>query len=214
VFEIEEKQAEKDTLAIKLHQLDEALSNYTAQVKISDSILKDAKENIQRLDSLEQKFKAYGLYTKATHRDGVPYTLISEILPQIENQANDILSYLVDFKIILDTDGKSINIYITYDDDRTWALELASGMERFISAIAIRNALINYSNLPRPNFIAIDEGFGVLDGENMSALYNIFQYLKTQYKFILIISHIDALKDMAENQIEIYKNGGFSKVFF
>lgn len=214
VLEIEEKQAEKDALTIKLHQVDEGLSNHTAQVKISDAILKDAKENIQKLDLLEQKFKAYGLYTKATHRDGVPYNLISEILPQIENQANDILSYLVDFKIILDTDGKSINIYITYDDDRTWALELASGMERFISAIAIRNALINYSNLPRPNFIAIDEGFGVLDGENMSALYNIFQYLKTQYKFILIISHIDALKDMAENQIEIYKNGGFSKVFF
>jgi DNA repair exonuclease SbcCD ATPase subunit len=87
-------------------------------------------------------------------------------------------------------------------------------MEKFISGIAIRNALLNYSNLPRPNFIAIDEGFGVLDSENMSALYNIFQYLKTQYKFILIISHIDALKDMAENQIEIYKDGGFSKVFF
>jgi exonuclease SbcC len=211
---IQNLQDEKNNLAFKLLQLDESISNFTAQIKISDTILKDAKEKIQRLNSLEQKFKAYELYTKATNRNGVPYNLISDILPQIESQANDILSYLVDFKIILDTDGKSINIYITYDDDRTWALELASGMEKFISGIAIRNSLLNYSNLPRPNFIAIDEGFGVLDSENMSALYSIFQYLKTQYKFILIISHIDALKDMAENQIEIYKDGGFSKVFF
>jgi exonuclease SbcC len=213
-IEIQKLQDEKNTLSFKLLQLDESISNFTAQIKISDTVLKDAKEKIQRLNSLEQKFKAYELYTKATNRNGVPYNLISDILPQIESQANDILSYLVDFKIVLDTDGKSINIYITYDDDRTWALELASGMEKFISGIAIRNALLNYSNLPRPNFIAIDEGFGVLDSENMSALYNIFQYLKTQYKFILIISHIDALKDMAENQIEIYKDGGFSKVFF
>jgi DNA repair exonuclease SbcCD ATPase subunit len=114
----------------------------------------------------------------------------------------------------LESDGKSINIYIIYDNDKFWALELASGMEKFISAIAIRNALINYSNLPRPNFMAIDEGFGVLDSENMSSLYNLFQFLKTQYQFILVISHIDSLKDMAEKQIEIYKDEGFSKIYF
>lgn len=204
----------KNILNKQLSSIENAFINASSQIKVYESVIKSAKTNIQKMESLQIQYKSYELYIKATNRNGVPYDLISEILPQIENEANEILSYLVDFKIILDTDGKSINIYIMYDESRIWALELASGMEKFISSIAIRNALINYSNLPRPNFIAIDEGFGVLDSENINALYNVFQYLKTQYKFILIISHIDSLKDMAEHQIEIYKNGQFSKVIF
>ena len=39
-------------------------------------------------------------------------------------------------------------------------LELSSGMERFISSLAIRVGLMNVSNLPRTNFLAIDEGWG------------------------------------------------------
>jgi DNA repair exonuclease SbcCD ATPase subunit len=205
---------EKNNLNLKLASIEGDLINASTQTKIYDNIIKSAKDSITRLTVLEQDYKVYELYIKATNRNGVPYDLIANILPQIENEVNDILSYLAEFRIALETDGKSINIYIIYDSDKVWALELASGMEKFISAIAIRNALINYSNLPRPNFIAIDEGFGVLDSENMSSLYTLFQFLKAQYQFILVISHIDSLKDMAEKQIEICKDDGFSKVNF
>lgn len=201
-------------LTRELSNVDSQYIDASSQVKVYESIIKSAKENIEKLSNLHSDYKAYELYIKATNRNGVPYDLIADVLPQIENEANEILSYLVDFKIMLDSDGKSINIFIMYDESRIWALELASGMEKFISSIAIRNALINYSNLPRPNFIAIDEGFGVLDSENIAALYNVFQYLKSQYQFILIISHIDSLKDMAEHQIEIYRNDAGSKVIF
>lgn len=211
---ITEYNEEKQTLNSKLIEIENDLLTATSQIKVYDNTIKNAKDAILRLELLENDYKIYDLYIKATNRNGVPYDLISNILPQIENEVNEILSYLSDFKIALETDGKSINIYIIYDSDRYWALELASGMEKFISSIAIRNALINYSNLPRPNFMAIDEGFGVLDSENMSSMYNLFQFLKSQYKFIVIISHIDSLKDMAEKQIEIYKSGEFSKVNF
>lgn len=211
---ISDNTLKKQQLNTKLLEVENELLSATSQLKVYDSIIKNAKDAIFRLQTLESNYKIYDLYTKATNRNGVPYDLISNILPQIENEVNDILSYLAEFKIALETDGKSINIYIIYDDEKYWALELASGMEKFVSSIAIRNALINYSNLPRPNFMAIDEGFGVLDSENMSSLYNLFQFLKTQYKFIIIISHIDSLKDMAEKQIDIYKSGEFSKINF
>jgi len=211
---IETLTTQKNQLNSELSLIETELINTSSQIKVYDNTIKTAKDSINRLSLLEQDYKVYELYIKATNRNGVPYDLISNILPQIENEVNDILSYLAEFRIALETDGKSINIYIIYDNDKIWALELASGMEKFISAIAIRNALINYSNLPRPNFIAIDEGFGVLDSENMSSLYTLFQFLKSQYQFILVISHIDSLKDMAEKQIEISKIEGFSKVNF
>ena len=50
--------------------------------------------------------------------------------------------------MILEMDGKNVNCYIVYDDDNVWPLKLSSGMERFISSLAMRVGLINVSNLP------------------------------------------------------------------
>ena len=88
-------------------------------------------------------------------------------------------------------------------------------MERFISALAIRVALISVSNLPRPDFLAIDEGFGVLDSENLNSLAMLFDYLKGQFKFLMIISHIDAMRDIMDVLVEIKKENGYRfKSFF
>ena len=107
--------------------------------------------------------------------------------------------------------GKKINAYLVYGDQR-WSLEMASGMERFISGLAIRVALINICNLPRPNFLVIDEGFGSLDPEVMQSMFQLFSYLKTQFDFVMIISHIDSLRDVVDNLIEIKKVDGFSHI--
>jgi DNA repair exonuclease SbcCD ATPase subunit len=161
---------------------------------------------------MEMKFDGYEYYLKCVKRDGIPYNLISEVLPKLEIEINNILSPIVDFQILLNTDGKNINSYIAYGDSEYWPLELTSGMEKFISSIAIRTALINVSNLPRPNFIAIDEGFGSLDTDNFNSLYLLFDYLKTQFDFIITISHIDKTRDMVDFIIDINKIKGFSSI--
>ena len=87
---------------------------------------------------------------------------------------------------------------------------IMSGMERFISSLAIRIALINVSALPRPNFIAIDEGWGSLDAEHISAVVNLFDYFRTKFDFSIIISHVDTMRDMVDNLIEVNKINNFS----
>ena len=143
----------------------------------------------------------------------MPYELISRFIPQIEQQINSILSQIVDFGVVLEVDGKNINAYIVYDEENMWALELGSGMEKFVSSLAIRAALIDISNLPRPNFLAIDEGFGNLDSENMSSVYQLFEYLKTNFDFIMVISHIDIMRDNVDDLMEI-ESGQFSSVHY
>jgi DNA repair exonuclease SbcCD ATPase subunit len=115
---------------------------------------------------------------------------------------------------MLDMDGKNINCHIVYDEENFWPIELTSGMEKFISSLAIRTALVNVSNLPRPNFLAIDEGFGVLDSDNMNSMFNLFDYMKTQFSFIMVISHIDSMRDIVDKLIEIVKSKGQSKIQF
>ena len=87
-------------------------------------------------------------------------------------------------------------------------------MEKFISSLAIRTDLVNISNLPRPNFLAIDEGFGVLDSDNLNSMYMLFDYLKSQFGFIMCISHIDAMRDIVDKLIEIKKTNGYSEINF
>ena len=163
---------------------------------------------------MEEQHRLFEFYLNALSRDGVSYDLISKALPMIEGEVNNILAQIVEFGMQLEMDGKNINAYIVYDDQK-WSLEMCSGMERFISGLAIRIALINVCNLPRPNFLVIDEGFGTLDNENLTSLYMLFSYLKTQFDFVMIISHIDSMRDVVDVLLEVKKDSeGFSYVKF
>ena len=181
------------------------------------SSLKNQKETIEdrikEVETLEEQFGLYEYYLNALGKDGVSYELISKALPMIEGEVNNILGQIVDFGLQLDMDGKNINANIVYDDQK-WSLEMCSGMEKFISGLAIRIALINVCNLPRPNFLVVDEGFGTLDNENLTSLYMLFAYLKTQFDFVMIISHIDSMRDVVDSLMEIKKVNGFSNIKF
>jgi DNA repair exonuclease SbcCD ATPase subunit/DNA repair exonuclease SbcCD nuclease subunit len=171
-----------------------------------------AIEQLERYQQLETEYKAYEYYLQSVQRNGIPYELISKAVPKIESEINNVLNQIVEFNMVLNTDGKNINGYIIYDEDNYWPLELTSGMERFISSLAIRIALINVSALPRPNFIAIDEGWGSLDAEHISSVVNLFDYFRTKFDFSIIISHVDSMRDMVDNLIEVNKTNGFSKI--
>jgi DNA repair exonuclease SbcCD ATPase subunit len=183
----------------------------------SVSSLKNQKETIEErikeVEQLEEQFGLYEYYLNALGKDGVSYELISKALPMIEGEVNNILGQIVEFGLQLEMDGKNINANIVYDDQQ-WSLEMCSGMERFISGLAIRIALINVCNLPRPNFLVVDEGFGTLDNENLTSLYMLFAYLKTQFDFVMIISHIDSMRDVVDSLMEIKKVNGFSSIKF
>jgi len=171
------------------------------------------EDRIQEVKNLEEQSKLFDFYLNALSKDGVSYELIEKSLPMIEGEVNNILAQIVEFGMQLEMDGKNINAYLVYGDQR-WSLEMCSGMERFISGLAIRVALINVCNLPRPNFLVIDEGFGTLDSENLQSLFMLFTYLKTQFDFVMVISHIDSMRDVVDGLIEIKKEKGFSQVKF
>jgi len=174
---------------------------------------KTIEDRIEEVSQLEEQHGLYEYYLNALGKDGVSYELISKALPMIEGEVNNILGQIVEFGLQLEMDGKNINANIVYDDQK-WSLEMCSGMEKFISGLAIRIALINVCNLPRPNFLVIDEGFGTLDNENLTSLYMLFAYLKTQFDFVMIISHIDSMRDVVDSLMEIKKVNGFSNIKF
>lgn len=209
---IDKFQIELIDLNKKIKNKNEHILKYHGTVSLLDSEKNKLIKSMLEAKELENEIVTYEHYINSIKRDGIPYDLISEILPAIETEINNILQQIVEFGILLEADSKNINAKIIYEN-REWPLELVSGMERFISGLAIRVALTSVSNLPRPNFLVIDEGLGTLDSENLNSMYGLFQYLKSQFDFVIMISHIEQVRDMVDEFIEIGKdNQGFSKI--
>ena len=203
----------KSEIESEIKSINKDIAGLNGSISSLESFIEGIKEKMSDVKDLEEKNRLYTYYLDAVKRDGIPYELISKAMPVIENEINNILGQVVDFSIVMDIDGKNINAKIVYEDQE-WPLEMCSGMEKFVSGLAIRVALINICNLPRPNFLVIDEGFGTLDANNLSSLFMMMQYLKTQFDFIWMISHLEQMRDIVDGLIEIKKIDGFSKIDF
>jgi DNA repair exonuclease SbcCD ATPase subunit len=200
----EREYAEKDQIQSNTIQ---QLANHKADVKFFQK-QKDSYDNANG------QLKTYDMIAQAVSRRGIPVQIIHSLLPKINTEIAKILSGVVGFTVELeaDLDSNSMDIYINYGDSRR-IIELGSGMEKMMASLAIRVALINCSTLPKTNMLMIDEGFGSLDETNLEACGKLLESLKKWFKNIIIISHIDAIKDIADNIIEIRKNGVDSYVF-
>ena len=133
----------------------------------------------------------------------------------INNELSNILQGVVGFTVELEIQEKSnaMEIFLNYGDSRR-VIECGSGMEKMISSLALRVALTNISSLPKSDLLIIDEGFGALDPQNIEACVRLLNSLKKWFRHILVISHVDVVKDAVDNVIEIVSNGKDSRVVY
>lgn len=175
--------------------------------------IENLKSEKLKYADLIKNWRAYDFFTTAVSNRGIPMAIISDRLPIINNEISKILQGVVGFTVELDAPegSNAMDIYINYGDSRR-IIECASGMEKLMASLAIRVALINISSLPKTNMLIIDEGFGALDDMNVEACSRLLSSLKKWFKNIMIISHVDAVKDVADNTLEISKSGKDSYV--
>ena len=210
--EIDELALENEMVSNEFQKIQSSLRKLYGELEVLKSSKSEMIKAINDSKELEETYKAYEFYISAVNRDGVPYEIISKVIPNIESEINNILTQIVDFTVVLQVDGKNINGKLVYDMDKVWPLELSSGMERFISSLAIRVALINISNLPKSNFLVVDEGLGTLDADNLSSMSMMFNILKSKFSFVILVSHLDSIRDIVDNLIDIKKDRGFSQI--
>jgi DNA repair exonuclease SbcCD ATPase subunit len=205
----------KNSLSIenkKIEQISQELLNLHTQKALTESKINSLSETIQTVIKLEENKEIYDLYMKCVGRNGIPHQILCNTIPFIVNEINSILSQMANFTIEMDYDEKNINVYIQYPTRGMWAVEMGSGFERFVASTAIRTALTKISNLPKTNFLIIDEGFSALDSNNIQSMSFLFNFLKSTFDFVFVISHLDTIKDFVDKQIEIIKEEEFSKL--
>ena len=78
--------------------------------------------------------------------------------------------------------------------------------------MAIRLALISVTNLPKSELFILDEPATALDQDHMEGFTNLLRLIKNQFKTVILISHLDSLKDVVDTTIDISKVDGYAKV--
>ena len=191
----------------KRMSLSESIGLLTSQIEKLEVERDDYKD-------LMVKWRVYDLFTTAISKNGIPLQIISSQLPIINSEISKILQDVVGFTVELEAEGNSntMDIYINYGDSRR-IIECASGMEKMMASLAIRVALINISSLPKTDLLIIDEGFGALDDMNVEACNRLLKSLKRWFKNILVISHVDGVKDIVDTVLDISKKGKDSRVY-
>lgn len=182
---------------------------------------------IQQVDSLTRQISRLKMLETAFGKDGVPALLIEQALPEIEMQANELLDRLSDgrMSVSFETEREfkdkkredkrqTLDILISDAAGRR-EYELFSGGEAFRINFAIRLALSRIlagRAGARLQTLVIDEGFGSQDAEGRQRLIEAINMVRQDFAKILVITHLEELKDAFPSRIEVTKENGRSRV--
>jgi exonuclease SbcC len=146
------------------------------------------------------------------HPNGISYEIIKSKLPEINQEIAKILTNIVEFSIYLENDDDKLDIMIKHPKYEARPLEMGSGAEKTLASTAIRLALLTVTTLPKGNIIIFDEPGTALDPENVVGFVKILEIVKQYFDIVLVISHLDVLKDAIDNQIIIEKKDGYAYI--
>ena len=178
----------------------------------SEQEVKNLTDQKQELVDLQNEYAAYDLFIKSMHSNGISYDIIKKKLPVVNNEIAKVLANVVDFEIFFEEDGRRLNIFIKHPSHDARPLEMGSGAEKTIAAMAIRLALLSVSNLPKPNLFILDEPGTALDEGNMEGFIGILDLVKSYFRVVLLVSHLESLKDCVDMQITIERKGSYAHV--
>jgi len=201
-----------DNCRLELQQCKESVLELYKNHGSLEQQLQNLRSTKQELNDLRSRYTAYDLFMKCMHSNGISYDIIKKKLPVINNEIAKVLANIVDFEVFFEEDEKRLNIFIKHPQYDARPLEMGSGAEKTIAATAIRLALLSVSNLPKPNLFILDEPGTALDEGNMEGFVQILDLVKSYFGLVLLISHLDSLKDCVDQQITIEKNGDFANV--
>ncbi|MGI9554563.1 MAG: metallophosphoesterase [Vampirovibrionia bacterium] len=197
---------------IKSEKCNNQILNLYKSVGSCEEKVNFIEEQKASFEALQKEYSAFDLYKQCMHPNGIAFDVIRKKLPVINEEIGKILSNIVDFEVFFEDDGKRLDIFIKHPLYDARPLEMGSGAEKTISAMAIRLALLSVSSLPKGDIFVLDEPGTALDEENMQGFVDILSIIRSYFKTVLLISHLDTLKDCVDMQITIDKKDGYASV--
>lgn len=221
------KAVEDDVFALREEQVQANRKVGAAQQRLDvldDLRVRREQLNEQRAECTRQ-IQRLKLLEKACGKSGVQALLIEQALPEIEEHANELLDRLTggEMRVLFDTQRqlKSRDAVAETLDIKIWdsagerPYENFSGGEQFRVNFAIRLALsqlLARRSGARLRTLVIDEGFGSQDPNGRQRLVEAIRTIEGDFAVILVITHIDELRDQFPTRIEVEKRPSGSAI--
>lgn len=222
--EFQEREAEQHRMTDAVNNARDGMKWLEQQISALDA---SAERKIQLEQDLRDAREREALYRRlaaSCGKNGVPTMIIETAIPELEASANDMLARMTNgrmsVRLITQRDTRTGGISETLDIEisdelGTRSYDLFSGGEAFRVNFALRVALSKL--LARRagahlRTLFIDEGFGTQDDDGRAKLVEAINVIQHDFDLILVITHIDELRESFPVHIIIEKGTDGSSV--
>jgi exonuclease SbcC len=181
------------------------------------SLERQMADKLERRDELATAQSIYDELRTAFGVKGVPAMVIEAAVPEIEVEANRLLARMTGGRMHVRFDTQretlagevreTLEIKIA-DELGTRPYENYSGGEQFRVNFAIRiglSKLLARRAGAQLQTLVIDEGFGTQDAQGRERLVEVINAIRDDFTRVLVITHIEELKDAFPARIEVTK---------
>ena len=216
---VESAKREKKTAEKSLRQL---LVEKQSLKKNLDNLAKKEKQRKELSAELAQKEKEKNIFSilqEAFGIKGIQSLLIENAVPQLEEQANNILGKLTQNQMAFEirTQKQRINknitetleIAISDSQGEVRDYESFSGGEKFRIDLSLRIALSKLLSMQTGHglkLLVIDEGFGTQDEDGLDAIIDSIHRITGEFEKIVLVTHLEKLKDAFEVKIAVSRH--------
>src|SRR3989339_356852 len=217
--DLSEKQKQLEELRTEEKKAQGLMGQATQLISRAEQMEKLQKQKTNERVILEKEKQNFEELSLAFGKKGIQAMIIETAIPEIEDEANKLLDKLTDGRMkvafLTQREGKTTdNIIETLDiiisdEMGQRPYDLYSGGETFRVNFAIRLAiskLLTRRAGAKLQFLVIDEGFGSQDAPGRDRLVETIDAIKDDFEKILIITHIEELKEEFPVRIEVAKN--------
>jgi len=197
------------------------------QIETTEKTKREIRKLNNQIKIDSNEVEIYNELSSAFGRNGIQALLIERAVPQIQNTANQLLSRLTHNRMSIKLNfqkgridrltgihSEELDISIS-DEIGTRSYETFSGGETFRIDFAIRislsKLLASRSGAPLP-ILFIDEGFGSQDAEGQERLIEAIQSIQDDFEKIIVITHIEQMKEHFDQIIQVVKTDAGSKI--
>jgi DNA repair protein SbcC/Rad50 len=177
------------------------------------------------LDAVNAEVSVYTDLREAFGKKGLQAMIIESAIPEIETEANRLLSRMSDGRMSLRLEtqrekvtggvAETLDILIA-DEVGQRPYELFSGGEAFRANLSLRIAiskLLARRAGAQLQTLVVDEGFGSQDSQGRALVVEAINSIQHDFERILVITHIEELKDLFPARIDVVKTPNGSRVY-
>jgi len=221
-----EKQKAAEKAENELNSLQQRLGMLNERLEQAQADRESLSEAESKRESAKEDRELYKHLRTAFGKHGIPSLIIEETLPDIEERANRILDRLTDGRmhVRLETlqekksggTKETLEVTITDEQGVPRPYETFSGGESFRVNFALRVALAQLlaeRSGVRVRTLVIDEGFGTQDADGIERLVDAIQAIREDFAKILVITHLERLKQAFPVRIEVEKDPAVGSTF-